>query len=218
MEDIFLNQYLNSIKETIKSHKNIYIFFKTLKNFFGATSYIFQRFKLQSQNNQLMLGFSGKLSSWVTFDIIPGADYLGSIKDLSLFSSNSMNRIYASHVLEHINSKDAEIALQEMYRVLKPKGELFIVVPDLLVLSQFLETEFSQTAIDIMYGVNRPLNDWNPQHQYGYTKTSLRELLLKTKFTEIEEFEPFINDTSRFRLQDTPISLCLKARKLEPHL
>lgn len=90
---------------------------------------------------------------------------------MKLFSSNTVHKVYASYVLEYINCRDAKTALKEMHRVLRPGGEVFLAVLDMLSISKLLGTEFSKTAMDIIYGVNRPKQDWYPQHMYGYTKT-----------------------------------------------
>ncbi|MEH1904003.1 MAG: methyltransferase domain-containing protein, partial [Nostoc sp.] len=202
-----------AIKTWLKTNPLLYRTTKAILNKVISTPYLLKSFNPQPLEKSLIIGFSGKLNGWVTFDIAPGADYLGNIKNLKLFSSNSMNRVYASHVLEHVSSHDAKVALKEMYRVLKPQGEVFIAVPDLVNVSKLLETEFAQTAIDITFGVNRPVKDWQPQHKYGYTQSTLKNLLKEVGFTNIEEFCPFLEDTSQLFISNIKISICLKAKK-----
>ncbi|MDJ0734440.1 MAG: methyltransferase domain-containing protein [Nostocaceae cyanobacterium] len=172
-----------------------------------------QSLKPKPIENNLILGYSGKIQGWITFDIAPGSDYLGNIKNLKLFPSNSLERVYASHVLEHVNYNDAKVSLREMYRILKPDGEIFIAVPDLVNISKLLETELAETAIDITFGVNRPVKDWQPQHQYGYTKATLEKVMKDCGFIEIEEFEPFLNDTTQLVINSIKISICFKGKK-----
>lgn len=202
-----------AIKTWLKTNPSLYRTTKTILDKVKSTGYVLQSFKPQPIEKSLIIGFSGKLNEWVTFDIVPGADYLGNIKSLKLFSSNSMNRVYASHVLEHISYYDAKVALKEMYRVFKPQGEVFIAVPDLVNVSKLLETEFAQTAIDITFGVNRPVKDWQPQHKYGYTQSTLENILKEVGFTDIEEFSPFLEDTTQLIISDIKISICLKGKK-----
>ncbi|OUL19791.1 hypothetical protein BV378_31735 [Nostoc sp. RF31YmG] len=202
-----------AIKNWLRTNPQLYITTKKILNQLKSIAYILQSFKHQPLDKSLIIGFSGKINEWVTFDIAPGADYLGNIKNLKLFSSNSMNRVYASHVLEHVSYEDAKFALKEMYRVLKPQGEVFIAVPDLINVSKLLETEFAQTAIDITFGVNRPVKDWQPQHKYGYTHSTLENLLKEVGFTDVEEFCPFLEDTTRLVINDIKISICLKGKK-----
>lgn len=52
------------------------------------------------------------------------------VDDLSPFEDNSVDLIYASHVLEYFYLDDVPRVLKEWRRVLKPKGILKIAVPD----------------------------------------------------------------------------------------
>lgn len=205
----------NKMKIWVEPDSGIYRFTKKTIHTIMSIPYILQTIRLKTTERNLLLGFSGHLKGWVTFDITPGADYLGNIKNLKLFPSESMDKVYASHVLEHVNCNDAKVALQEMYRILIPKGEVFLAVPDLVNISKLLESEFANTAIDIIFGVNRPVRDWQPQHKYGYTKEVLEKILSESGFTEIEEFEPFLKDTTRLYVGGIKISLCLKGNKRE---
>jgi SAM-dependent methyltransferase len=47
------------------------------------------------------------------------------------FSDNSVDAVYHSHILEHLDPNIAESFLREVFRVLKPNGIIRIVVPDL---------------------------------------------------------------------------------------
>ena len=47
------------------------------------------------------------------------------------FQDNSLDGIYASHILEHLYLDEAKQLLQECFRVLRPNGVLRVVVPDL---------------------------------------------------------------------------------------
>jgi predicted SAM-dependent methyltransferase len=48
----------------------------------------------------------------------------------SLFAANSIDRLLAEHVLEHLSEADCVIALRESYRYLKRPGLFRIAVPD----------------------------------------------------------------------------------------
>ena len=51
-----------------------------------------------------------------------GVDFVGDISDLSQFKNNSIDEIYASHVLEHVSQKKISKTLNGIYKVLKNKG------------------------------------------------------------------------------------------------
>ena len=48
-------------------------------------------------------------------------------------NDNSVDKIYCSHVLEHLSFEDFHLAIKEVYRCLRKGGEFRIVMPDLRV-------------------------------------------------------------------------------------
>lgn len=56
-------------------------------------------------------------------------DYKHSIDELPMFEDNSVDLIYACHVLEHFKRNEIETVLSEWFRVLKPGGTLRVSVP-----------------------------------------------------------------------------------------
>jgi predicted SAM-dependent methyltransferase len=204
---------LQATKKQIKTHKGIYRLAKKFRDTVRSIPYTLQALKPKQNNHNLMLGYSGKVERWITFDIVPGADYLGDIKNLELFKSNSMNKVYASHVLEHVNCDEALIVIKEVHRVLKPGGIFFVAVPDLVNISNLLKTEYAETAIDIIFGVNRRVSEFYPQHKYGYTKELLEKKIVEAGFVDIAEFEPFLDDTSLKQVGTVQVSICLSGRK-----
>ena len=61
------------------------------------------------------------------WDIKPDV-HVADATDLSVFSSQSMDFIFSSHLLEHI--EDTEKTLREWWRVIKPGGYLVLYLPD----------------------------------------------------------------------------------------
>lgn len=204
---------LNTVKTWLKTNQNFYKISKSFRDSFLSIPYILQALKPKPHEKNVMLGCSQRVEGWISFDIAPGGNYLGDIRNLSVFKNDSINKVYASHVLEHISCKDAQVALKEMYRILKPGGEVFLAVPDMLIISKLLETEFAETAMDVIFGVNRPVKDWHPQHMYGYTKSLLRKLMEEIDFISIQDFEPFIQDTTQFYVGHIKISICFTGKK-----
>jgi len=62
------------------------------------------------------------------------------------FASNSLEAIYASHLLEHLHLVEAKRLLSECHRVLLPAGVLRVVVPDLRAIVMQYVNDVDQTA------------------------------------------------------------------------
>ncbi|MEY4886332.1 MAG: hypothetical protein RL151_1641 [Bacteroidota bacterium] len=64
------------------------------------------------------------------------------------FAEESVDAIYASHVLEHLYRDDALLLLNECKRVLKPGGIIRLVLPDLKrMASDYLADEIADAAL-----------------------------------------------------------------------
>ncbi len=73
---------------------------------------------------------SGK--EFINVDVLPypNIHHIHDIADLSMFADNSVDLIYASHVVEHIPRESFNSTIKEWQRALKPGGILRISVPD----------------------------------------------------------------------------------------
>lgn len=68
---------------------------------------------------------------WRICDISPGCEFPCNLNESKLpFENNSIDNIFCSHTLEHIEPRRIPTVLNEMKRVLKPGGIVRIVVPD----------------------------------------------------------------------------------------
>ena len=69
---------------------------------------------------------------WKILDISPKADYVHNLnKERPLpFKDDSVDNIYTSNTLEHLEPINLTSVLKEFYRVLKPGGKCRIVVPN----------------------------------------------------------------------------------------
>ena len=56
-------------------------------------------------------------------------DYRTSVDDLHFAEDNSIDMIYAAHILEHFGRLEYKAVLKEWFRVLKPNGILRVSVP-----------------------------------------------------------------------------------------
>lgn len=81
----------------------------------------------------LNLGCSDRTSKeFINIDAVPSryTNYVQNIEDLSRFPDNSVDMVYASHVIEHIPRGKLLTVLREWHRVVKPGGVLRFGVPD----------------------------------------------------------------------------------------
>ena len=133
----------------------------------------------------------------IDVDPLASCDVIASVERIKLVSE-SVDLIYASHVLEHIPRCDAKAALCEWYRVLSPGGKLYLCVPDIEALFkiylQFLplyDTEDGQFRVDLACGVTfgGQTNKYD-FHYSGYSMTTLKALLLSVGFSHVQRFDP----------------------------
>jgi predicted SAM-dependent methyltransferase len=93
------------------------------------------------RERRLHIGGQQRHPGWEILDVNPGplVDHVGDAIDLSRFADGSFTEVYASHVLEHFDYRDALPAvLLEWKRVLVPGGRLLLSVPDLDALASLL--------------------------------------------------------------------------------
>ena len=147
----------------------------------------------------------------------PGVDFIGDISDLSQFDNNSIEEIYASHVVEHVPRNKIEITLKGIYRVLKSSGKFYISVPDLDILfhsfrSTLVPIKVKKHILSMIFGGQVDQYDF---HYYGYSFDIIEDYLKSAGFTDIEKVESFglYNDTSEFKPYGFPISLNVIAKK-----
>ncbi|MBF2004227.1 MAG: methyltransferase domain-containing protein [Chlorogloeopsis fritschii C42_A2020_084] len=125
------------------------------------------------------------------------------------FTSNSVDVVYTSHLFEHLSLIHTELFLREAYRVLKPKGVIRIVVPDLCQLAKQYIEAYEQNKEDasntFLYCLNLhkegfyPSNrrfakrviDWMQgyphQHKYMYDYLSLKKIMQSAGFINQNE-------------------------------
>jgi predicted SAM-dependent methyltransferase len=97
---------------------------------------------------RLHIGGEQQKEGWRILNVQPGpgVDIVGDCSDLSRFADESVDEIYASHVLEHLGYVGKlPAALAEFHRVLKLGGVVRISVPDFEALCRlFLDPRCSK--------------------------------------------------------------------------
>lgn len=87
-----------------------------------------------------------KREGWMNLDKMLGHDL--SVKYLSDYKDQSVDLIYTSHCIEHLPWDAVPALLCDIFRVLKSKGTARIVVPDMDIVSEILDTNNKQYLID----------------------------------------------------------------------
>ena len=77
--------------------------------------------------------FPQGLWSELRLDIDPkvSPDIVGSITDMSVVASGSVDAVWSAHNLEHLRAHEVPLALAEFRRVLRPMGFALVTMPDL---------------------------------------------------------------------------------------
>ena len=146
-----------------------------------------------------------------------GVDFIGDISDLSQFQDNSIEEIYASHVVEHIDQKNIKSTLKGINRVLKDGGRFYVSVPDLDILCRIFIDKNAPTKVKyhvmrMMFGGQTDNFDY---HYFGWNYEFMNSYLLEAGFKKNEKVKTFdiFNDTSSFAPYGPLISLNIIAYK-----
>ena len=175
-------------------------------------------------DRKLKIGGKAAVPGWEIFDALPApyVDHLGDAKDMSRFQDGTFVAVYASHVLEHFDYKDAvAVVLKEWLRVLQPGGKLYVSVPDLDTLARLLlmKEKFSvpdrYLIMRMIFGGHMDAYDY---HYVGFNAEFLGSFLLEAGYTNVRRVKDlgFFNDSSRMVMGDTLISLNMIAEKPAP--
>ena len=149
-----------------------------------------------------------------------GVDFIGDITDLSQFDDESVEEVYASHVLEHVGIAKKSSTFNGIHRVLKKGGKFYISVPNLETLAKvFLQLPEGEEKFTIMMMIYGGQTDCHDFHYIGYWPSFLYSVLGYAKFKRFERVEFFniFNDTSMITLSTKngaiPVSLNVIAYK-----
>jgi len=115
-------------------------------------------------------------------------DYQESITDLHFIDDNSVELIYACHVLEHIGRNDYEDVLREWYRVLKPNGILRVSVPSFDAVVDYYTNIDDDITYLLGFLVGGQKNEYD-HHYMVFTKRLLYSVLLSVGFVGVCEYD-----------------------------
>lgn len=148
-----------------------------------------------SDAKRLHLGCGNiRLPGFCNVDILhtSAVDVVSDISKLDIFGDNSIELIYACHVLEHFSHEDALRVLRRWFDVLAPGGELRISVPDIDRIVtiyrdnwQHFQTPGNSPWIGLLYGGQGDAYDF---HKTGFNFCWMRHLLEEIGFIDIAEY------------------------------
>lgn len=130
-------------------------------------------------------------------DIDPAArpDIVASMTDMPAAPDGSVDAVWSSHNLEHLDPHEVPQALREFLRVLRPGGYLLLAVPDIqtvakLVAEDRVDEPLYQSGVgpiyplDVLYGFGPALAAGNRfmAHRTGFTPRMLGALLQEAGF------------------------------------
>lgn len=167
----------------------------------------------------LHIGGQQRMDGWEILNVLPGphVDYQGDLRDLSRFADDSIDNIYASHVLEHVNQADVVPVLRGVRRVLRQGGKFLVSVPDMDVLCHLFISPWAPPAVKwhamrMMFGGQTDAYDF---HYVGFNEIFLRDFLNQAGFSDLQRVRSLgvLRDTSEYEPYGFPISLNLIAVK-----
>lgn len=153
----------------------------------------------------------------------PHVDHQAAIDRLPFIPDDSVELIYACHVLEHFKRSQVREVLLEWRRVLRPGGVLRLAVPDFAALCEVYQvTGRLELVIGPLFGRQNHLYNI---HYNAFDEASLRAQLEESRFTDVARYDwrltghAEVDDFSQAyiphldRENGTLISLNVEARK-----
>jgi predicted SAM-dependent methyltransferase len=136
----------------------------------------------------------------IRLDLDPAVhpDIVCSMTDMSPVTAETIDAVWSSHNLEHLQRHEVPLALGEFIRVLKPHGLLLLTLPDLQQVAQLVVEDRLEdhayysssgpiTPLDMMFGHTASLARGNPfmAHRTGFTARTLQKVLVGAGFVEV---------------------------------
>ena len=149
------------------------------------------------QNKSTCLGFNNDNWKEIRLDIDKNVnpDIVGTMTDMKLVETGSVDAVYSAHNIEHIYPHQVPIALSEFYRVLKEDGMVVITCPDLqsageaLTQDKLFETLYEShdgpvNAFDVLFGHRETTAEGNVFmiHKGGFTYSLLDRAFYEAGF------------------------------------
>jgi len=130
-----------------------------------------------------------KIHGFINIDIRSDVDpdLVDDVFKLEKIENNSVDLIYASHVLEHADYRESEAALKRWFEVLKKGAVLRIAVPDMEVhFAHYYYHKDLRLLHSTFWGSQRHEFDY---HKNGWDFKKIEEDLKKAGFSNIKKWD-----------------------------
>lgn len=147
---------------------------------------------------------------WVTIDITKDCDIFWDIRKGLPFPDESINKLYSSHLFEHLSFKEGQQLLDECRRVLIPGGTFSICVPNARL---YIEAYLKSDSLDEnqFFGYKPAYNNttridyvnytayMDGHHKYMFDEENLLYILGSTGFrnAHLRQFNPSLDPKVR---------------------
>ncbi len=140
-------------------------------------------------------------SDWIHIDggEYEHLDYKSGVKNLPQFEDNSIDLIYASHVIEYFDRFEIISILKEWRRVLKPGATLRLAVPNFAVLSKlYLSGKIElKNVLGPLYG-KMTMDENTIYHKTTYDFKDLKTMLIDNGFCDAKIYDWRDTDHAQF--------------------
>lgn len=120
---------------------------------------------------------------------LPHIDYHTSVDKLDFAGDNTIEVIYASHVLEHFGRHEYKAVLKEWYRVLQPNGILRIAVPSFDAVVEYYTNHDDNLELLLGFLVGGQKAGEYDYHHMVFDEKLLTKVLKEIGFTDIHKYD-----------------------------
>ena len=114
-------------------------------------------------------------------------DYITSADKLDMFENDSVDLIYACHILDHFGRNEIENVLKEWYRILKPSSVLRIAVSDFEKIAEvYLTTKDLEPLLGLLLGRQNYVGN---AHGTAFDYSYLSKMLEKAGFKNVHRYD-----------------------------
>jgi predicted SAM-dependent methyltransferase len=116
-------------------------------------------------------------------------DYKTSVNDLYFAKDDSVELIYAAHILEHFGRNEYKNILREWFRVLKPNGVLRMSVPSFNAIIKYYTQKDDNLEVLLGLLVGGQKDGEFDYHNMVFDKKLLVRVLQEIGFTDVTEYD-----------------------------